>query len=94
MYTLEIKEEANLEIIDAYSYYENQQSGLGETFFEQLGLYFKRITENPKHFEIKNNYREAYIKKFPYLIIYRIEEDNVVVYSVFSTAQNPKKKPN
>ena len=46
MYTLEIKEEANIEIIDAYSYYENQQSGLGETFFEQLGLYFKRITEN------------------------------------------------
>ena len=93
MYILEIKEEANLEIIDAYLYYENKQIGLGETFFEQLELYFDRITENPKHFEVKNNYREAYIRKFPYLIIYRIEKNKVVVYSVFNTPQNPKKKP-
>lgn len=93
MYILEIKEEANLEIIEAYLYYENKQIGLGETFFEQLELYFDRIAENPKHFEVKNNYREAYIRKFPYLIIYRIEENKVVVYSVFNTPQNPKKKP-
>ena len=93
MYILEIKEEANLEIIDAYLYYESKQLGLGETFLEQLELYFKRITENPKHFEVKNNYRETYIRKFPYLIIFRIEEEKVIVYSVFNTSQNPKKKP-
>jgi len=90
MHILEIKEEANLEIIDAYSYYEGKQLGLGEIFLEQLELYLERITKNPKHFEVKNNYREAYIIKFPYLIIYRIEENKVVVYSVFNT---PKKKP-
>jgi len=93
MHILEIKEEANLEIIDAYLHYESKQLGLGEIFLEQLDLYFDRIAENPKHFEVKNNYREAYIRKFPYLIIFRIEEEKVIVYSVFNTPQNPKNKP-
>lgn len=94
IYELEIVEEADLEIIDAYLYYESKQFGLGENFLDELDQYFEKICENPKHFEIKRkNYREAYIRKFPYLIIFEMEEKKVVVYSVFNTSQNPKKKP-
>ena len=93
-YTLEIKEEADLEIRDAYLYYESKQIGLGEKFLNQLEKYLEKITDNPKHFEVKKrNYREAYIRKFPYTIIYEIEGINVVVYSVFNALQNPDKKP-
>lgn len=92
IYELEIKEEADLEIINAYLYYENKQSGLGEKLLKLIDKYLDRICNNPKHFEVKRNYREAYIRKFPYLIIYRIEEDKVIVYSVFNTPQNPVKK--
>lgn len=53
MHILEIKEEANLEIIDAYLYYESKQLGLGEIFLEQLDLYFDRITENPNILKLK-----------------------------------------
>jgi plasmid stabilization system protein ParE len=91
---LEIKEEADEEIIDAYLYYETQQNGLGERFLMQLGKFFDEICENPKHFATKKkNFREAYIRKFPYIIIYEIENEKIVVFSVFNTSQNPKKKP-
>ena len=92
-YNLEVKQEANLEIIEAYLYYEKQRQGLGEEFLEHLDVYFTRITTNPKHFpEKRKPYREAFIKRFPFLIIYEIEDVKIVVYSVFNTWQNPEKK--
>ena len=72
-YILEIKDHANLEIIEAYLYYEEKRLGLGEEFLEHLNVYFDRIITNPKHFPQKRKpYREAFIKRFPYLIIYEI----------------------
>jgi len=92
-YILEVKNEANIEIIEAYGYYEVKRIGLGEEFLEHLDLYFDRITANPEHFPQKRKpYREAFIKRFPFLIIYEIIEQKVIVYSVFNTWQNPDKK--
>lgn len=92
-YILEVKNEANLEIIEAYLYYEEKRNGLGEEFLEHLDIYFDRITTYPKHFTQKRKpYREAFIKRFPFLIIYEITNGKVIVYSVFNTWQNPEKK--
>jgi len=92
-YVLEVKDEANVEIIEAYLYYEEKRIGLGEEFLEHLDIYFDRITANPKHFPKKRKpYREAFIKRFPFLIIYEIIKGKVIVYSVFNTWQNPEKK--
>ncbi|TCP27973.1 ParE-like toxin of type II ParDE toxin-antitoxin system [Tenacibaculum skagerrakense] len=92
-YTLEVKEEANIEIMEAYLYYTEKRVGLGEEFLEHLELYFDRITSNPKHFPKKRKpYREAFIKRFPFLIIYEISKRTIIVYSVFNTWQNPDKK--
>jgi len=88
-----IKEEAELEIFEAYIYYEEKQIGLGDRFLGQLEKYLNRICKNPLHFPLKNGYREAFIKKFPFLIIYDFSQETVVVYSVFNTYQNPCKKP-
>lgn len=92
-YDLEVKDEANVEIIEAYLYYEEKRIGLGEEFLEHLDTYFDRITANPKHFPQKREpYREAFIKRFPFLVIYEISKRKVIVYSVFNTWQNPEKK--
>lgn len=93
IYELVVQEEASLEILEAYIYYENAQTGLGEKFMKQLGKYFLRIQTNPRHFEIKKNYREVFIQKFPYLIIFDIIDHKIIVLSVFNTHQNPEKKP-
>ncbi|SIT26815.1 type II toxin-antitoxin system RelE/ParE family toxin [Chryseobacterium gambrini] len=93
IYELIIQEEASLEILEAYIYYENAQKGLGEKFMKQLNKYFVRIQDHPKHFEIKKNYREAFVQKFPYLIIFDIIDNKIIILSVFNTHQNPTKKP-
>ncbi|MEC3964286.1 type II toxin-antitoxin system RelE/ParE family toxin [Flagellimonas halotolerans] len=92
-YILEIKDEVNLEIIEAYLYYQEKRTGLGEEFLEHLDGYFERIVSNPKHFPKKRKpYREAFIKRFPFLIVYEIIKNKIIVYSVFNTWQNPEKK--
>lgn len=92
-YILEVENEANLEIIEAYLYYEEKRVGLGEEFLEHLEVYFERITTNPKHFSQKRKpYREAFLRRFPFLIIYEVTKDKVIVYSIFNTWQNPQKK--
>ena len=89
-----IRDEAELDIIEAVKYYESQQIGLGKRFLSHLKTHLKRIQTYPEHFHIKRNpYREAVLKKFPYLIIYELSENKVIVFSVFNTYQNPIKKP-
>ena len=92
-YEIEIKNEANLEAINAYLYYEDKRIGLGEEFLAHLDSYFDRIRTYPEHFPQKRKpYREAFIKRFPFLIVYEITGNKVIVYSVFNTWQNAKKK--
>jgi len=92
-YDLEVKDEANLEIIEAYLYYEEKRIGLGEEFLEHLGTYVDRITANPEHFPQKRKpYREAFIKRFPFVVIYEISKRKVIVYSVFNIWKNTEKK--
>ena len=91
-YDVVIKEEADEDVANAFSWYEDQKEGLGERFLLCLDEYYDVISENPHIFQAKYNARrQAILKRFPYVIIYEVEENTVVVYAVFHTSQNPKK---
>lgn len=93
LFALGIKEEASFEILEAYLYYENKRQGLGEEFLTHLQVYFNRIKSNPEHFPQKRKpYREAFLIRFPFIIVYEVIEEEVIVYSVFNTWQDPEKK--
>ena len=94
-YTSILSERATKELKDSWEWYEGRQTGLGDrfvdTFFEKL----RQIEENPTKGIPRNSpYREALIKIFPYIIIYRIleTENCIFVHSVFHAHRNPKKK--
>lgn len=91
-YCLEIKQEAVAEIEDSYYYYEEQQEGLGELFQKFLDKTFKSIIKTPLGFnEISENRRQAVVKKFPFVIIYEVFENTIIVYAIFHTSRNPNK---
>jgi hypothetical protein len=93
-YELEIKEEAYLDIKEAYNYYQENKVGLGERFLDTLEIYLERVNQYPKHYQIKRNpFREAFIKDFPYVIIFEVAKRKVIVYAVFCTYKNSKQKP-
>lgn len=90
---LKIKEEASQEAIEAYQYYENKQEGLGERFFKRIEDTYKRIDYHPEGYKkIHKPLRAAKVRNFPYQIIYEIEDENIIVYSVFNSYRDPVKK--
>ena len=93
-FKLLLKEEANSDIVKAYFYYESKRTGLGDQFIQSLQSYFERLQEFPELFPKKyGDFRESVINRFPYVIIYRIEDDVVYILSIFNTWLNPKRKP-
>jgi len=93
-YKLILKSRAHIDLAEAIEYYQDKRKGLGLKFLKCAQKFFNRITRNPLHYPLKNGqFREAYIQKFPYVIIYELINNEVVVFSVFNTHQNPTKKP-
>ncbi len=86
---------AEKEIEESIEFYESRSTGLGKQFLTYLRSYLKVLKTNPELFEIKRQpgYREMTLVKFPFVIIYEIIGNEIIIYSVFHTSRNPKKKP-
>lgn len=78
---------------EAYEWYEKQQPGLGELFLKELDRCYGRISVSPAlHAKIYNDFRQIIFAKFPYVLVFEVIKDEVVVYVVFHTSRNPKRK--
>ena len=93
VYQLELRKRAINQMQKSYDYYESKSLGLGERFLLTVEEYFEIIKNNPKQFQVKREeIREAYLQKFPFIIVYQIVKDTIIVYSVFHTSRNPSTK--
>ncbi|MFY7729585.1 MAG: type II toxin-antitoxin system RelE/ParE family toxin [Flavobacterium sp.] len=85
---------AQNDIFKALDWYESKQSGLGKRFYMDYNDVISYLKTNPELFSIKSgDFREAKIAGFPYVVIYEINIDTVIVLAVFNTYLNPNKKP-
>ena len=92
-YKIFFKEEAQQDIIHASAWYEKQQAGLGENFLEAVLKETSTLQTHPRAYPQKyRGTREIVMKRFPFLIIYRVEELHIFVHSVYHTRQHPNKK--
>ena len=83
------------EIHESFVWYEEQTKGLGHQFIEIIDFAIELIKHNPDGFPNKrNSYREAVLKRFPYIIVYEhLEAEQVIfVLHIFHTKRHPKKK--
>ena len=79
----------------AIDYYNEKQIGLGKKFNNALDKHILSLSKNPFYQLKYKDYRALPIKKFPYLIIFFIDEktDTVFITAIFNTNQNPQKYP-
>jgi plasmid stabilization system protein ParE len=42
--------------------------------------------------KIQKNFRQIIVRNFPYVVVFEILNNEVLVYAVFHTSRNPKKK--
>ena len=77
----------------AYDWYEEQKQGLGEAFLTELDTCYLKLESHPNHYgKIKKNFRQVSLKRFPFVVVYEMIKKDVVVFAVFHTKRNPKRK--
>lgn len=94
-FTVELKSEAQQDLSDQAKWYENEQQGLGEKFLHHVIANLEYLKTNPLSFPCKyKQNRELVLKKFPYIIVYRVleQEDKCIVLAIAHCKQHPVKK--
>ena len=77
---IKIVEPARREFLEAKEYYEIEQSGLGNKFATEIKRAIKRIKGYPDAFpEAIRGVRKCAIHKFPYKILYAIEQKDILI---------------
>jgi plasmid stabilization system protein ParE len=94
-YKIVITEQAKEDTQSAYDYYENQQQNLGDEFLQELVNRYDDLTGHPQHYGYIDNQgiiRDVKIDRFPYVIVFEIIEERVIVYAIHNTYRHPKRK--
>lgn len=84
---------AHLEEEDAFSYYEDIRSGLGEELLEELEKCYKKIENNPEYYsylQYSKILRFIKVSRFPYIVIYMAHNSKTIVISIKNTYTKPK----
>jgi plasmid stabilization system protein ParE len=94
-YKIEFLPRARKELLEAWDWYDDRWSGLGDRFMREIEKKLEQIQKTPERYaERRKGFRETKIKVFPYLIIYRMQKRKkiIAISSIFHTSRNPKKK--
>jgi toxin ParE1/3/4 len=86
-----LRPEAQAEFDAAFDWYEQQRPGLGVDFVEQVQAVFDRIATSPGLYQqVFQDVRRAVVHRFPYLVLYRIEERQLLVLALFHSKRDPR----
>ncbi len=78
----------------AFRWYEIQRRGLGFEFLDCIEAAISSIIRFPEMYERSySNFRRCVIRRFPFSIFYSIENNLIVIHSVFDNRQDPDKRP-
>jgi len=85
-----LRPEAQEDLLAAQDWYEKQRSGLGEAFTSAVEAVVERIEERPETYVvIRQGVHRAKLKRFPYVLYYRVLSDRVEVLAVLHGRRDP-----
>jgi plasmid stabilization system protein ParE len=86
-----IRRAAELDLEGIEDWYEEQRPGLGHEFREAVDTVIARIADNPLAYPDRyRGARRALLRRFPYVLWYRVLENLVVVLACVHGKRNPR----
>ncbi len=83
--------ETKVEIKESAEYYEGCRKGPGQAFLIEIESTKKRISQSPLTWrKISGQFRRCLANKFPYAIIYLVEEDEIFIAAVMHLKREPE----
>jgi hypothetical protein len=90
-YEVIIQPLAELDLKEAFDWYNVQQPGLGNKFLDFVDRKIKLIEVNPEHYQKRfKDVRVGVLERFPYVIHFKLEGNKIIVLSFYSSKRNPK----
>lgn len=87
---LELRDEAWSEWQDAAFHYDLEKQGLGGQFDKAVLVALEHLVKVAAHYQVRaNGFRYAPIEKFPYRIVFELDDDVVVVYNIYHASRRP-----
>ncbi|MGV3600542.1 MAG: type II toxin-antitoxin system RelE/ParE family toxin [Dyadobacter fermentans] len=94
-YNILILQTAEIELQEAFEWYEKRKTGLGNRFIAEISGCLNSVADNPYKFAQRYGrvFRFAPLPVFPFVVAYRTMEEKRVIHvvSIFHTSRNPKK---
>jgi plasmid stabilization system protein ParE len=89
-YDLIVRPEAEVELAEAFDWYEQQVTGLGSRFLLSVDAAINSIRRDPLQYPIVyKNVRRALTQRFPYQVFFTLNNSQIVVIAVFHGMRNP-----
>lgn len=92
-YSIKLSEEVFNDVDETLYWYKLHNEELAKEFYKNLIQAFYNILHNPKSYQkVHRDSRRCLVKKFPYSIIFNIDEVNlqIIIITVFHNSRNPK----
>ncbi|MDA8104781.1 MAG: type II toxin-antitoxin system RelE/ParE family toxin [Nitrospiraceae bacterium] len=82
---------AEAELLDAVAYYNSQSEGLGYEFAAEVKRTIERIVQYPDAWsQLSKRTRRCRTNRFPYGIIYQIDNEALLVVAVMHLSRHPQ----
>jgi len=89
---IHLRPEAEQDLMEAASWYEEQRHGLGYEFIDETLAMFSTLSESPLLYpDVHRGTRRAIMHRFPFGVYYRVEKTRLVVVAVMHGSRNPKR---
>lgn len=83
--------EAEADLEEARAWYELQRRGLDDEFLDSIREVFDGIRRMPYLYaKVFQEFRLALVRRFPYAVVYRIDDDQITVMAVYHTRRDPR----
>lgn len=89
---VQVRRAAELDIAKAQVWYETQQTGLGAEFRSEISQVIDRLAATPLIYQIVHrDIRRAIVRRFPYLVWYRVAAEMVIVLACTYAGRDPER---
>lgn len=95
-YTYWLHQKVQIDFDEAYEWYEDRKTGLGNEFLNAVETKIAEIIANPAYFGSRGNpkYREALTDRFPFIVVYIIypKTNEIFICAVHNAKKSTKRK--
>ena len=89
--SLRFRPEARFDIIEAQAWYEERAPGLGHEFSRAVDAAIAGILRFPRACpKVHGPVRKALLRRFPYSLLFLVEDDDIVVLACFHHRKDPR----